>query len=387
MLRRLPYGANYLRWDEMAELRGAIEDKALFRYISSGTSVSSRLERLVEERLGATRALAVHNGTEALRLALMGTRPAAGDPVYIPAVTFVAVAGAVLSCGLVPVPVDVDERCALDPTLLPADAQRVIVAHMEGMVGPLPQGIPYLIEDTAQAMGGRHADGRHAGTAGYAGTFSFHHAKVLTSGEGGLVVVRDPDDWELLRSYHDHGSDREHGKYPVWREGSFYGENFCANEAVAAVQLQQFRHLDEILASLEQHHRMLSTELHDRPDIRQVSRTDGDVKVSVRIELDSPELRDRALNELTDKGLPCWTLDKYFLPGHPVVRDRASVYADGFPWNLDDGSERYRPRSRDGFRATRHLLARTLCLPLAPELDAAGQAQAAKEVAATLAAL
>lgn len=387
MLRKLPYGANYLEWDEMPELRHAINDKSLFRYISSGASVSSRLEQLVQERLGAAKALAVHNGTEALRLALKGTRPSAGDPVYIPAVTFVAVAGAVLSCGLVPVPVDVDERFALDATLLPGDAQRVIVAHMEGMVGPLPQNVPYLIEDTAQAMGGRHADGRHAGTVGYAGTFSFHHAKVLTSGEGGLVVVRDPDDWELLRSYHDHGSDREHGKYPAWREGAFYGENFCANEAVAAVQLQQFRHLDGILASLERHHRMLSEELPDRPDIRQVTRTDGDVKVSVRIELESDELRDRALSELTDRGLPCWTLDKYFLPEHPVVRDRVSVYADGFPWNLDDGSERYRPVSRDDFRTTRQLLGRTLCLPLAPELDETGQAQTAKEVAATLDAL
>jgi dTDP-4-amino-4,6-dideoxygalactose transaminase len=387
MLRKLPYGANYLEWEEMDELRSAVDDKSLFRYISSGASVSSRLEQLVQERLGATRALAVHNGTEALRLALMGTRPSAGDPVYIPAVTFVAVAGAVLSCGLVPVPVDVDGRFGLDSALLPADAQRVIVAHMEGMVGPLPHDVPYLIEDSAQAMGGRHADGRHAGTVGYAGTFSFHHAKVLTSGEGGLVVVRDPDDWELLRSYHDHGSDREHGKYPVWRDGAFYGENFCANEAVAAVQLQQFRHLDEILASLERHHRILSEELPDRSDISRVERTDGDVKVSVRIELESRALRDRALTDLTDRGLPCWTLDKYFLPEHPVVRDRVSVYADGFPWNLDDGSQRYRPRSRDGFRTTRQALGRTLCLPLAPELDETGQTQAAKEVAATLAAL
>ncbi|MFE6133633.1 DegT/DnrJ/EryC1/StrS family aminotransferase, partial [Streptomyces sp. NPDC056437] len=143
MLRKLPYGANYLEWDEMPELRHAINDKSLFRYISSGASVSSRLEQLVQERLGAAKALAVHNGTEALRLALKGTRPSAGDPVYIPAVTFVAVAGAVLSCGLVPVPVDVDERFALDATLLPGDAQRVIVAHMEGMVGPLPQNVPY----------------------------------------------------------------------------------------------------------------------------------------------------------------------------------------------------------------------------------------------------
>ncbi|MCX4680633.1 DegT/DnrJ/EryC1/StrS family aminotransferase [Streptomyces sp. NBC_01433] len=384
MLRKLPYGANYLSWAEVPELREAFEDKALFRYITSGESVSSRFERAVEERLGAGHALATHNGTQALRLALVGTRPAAGTPVHIPAVTFVAVAGSVLSCGLIPVPVDVDERFGLDASLLPPDAERVVVAHMEGMVGPLPEGVPYVIEDTAQAMGGRHRDGRHAGTVGWAGTFSFHHAKVLTSGEGGLLTARDQEDWVRLRSYSDHGSDRAHGQYPAWREGSFYGENLCSNEAVASVQLQQFRHLDEILASLERHYALAVEQLPGRPDMRVVPRTEGDVKVSVRVQFDSGELRDRALAALTDRGLPGWTLDRYFLPEHPVLKGRASIYSDGFPWNLDDGSERYRPLSRDGFAGTRDLLSRTLCIPLAPELDKAEQDTYAKELASVL---
>jgi dTDP-4-amino-4,6-dideoxygalactose transaminase len=388
MLRQLPYGANYLSWQDTPELREGLDNRVLFRYSAPAPSTSDRLEAQAAARLGAARALAVPNGTQALRLALMGTRPAVGTPVYIPAVTFVAVAGAVLSCGLIPVPVDVDERFGLDPSLLPADAERVIVAHMEGTVTALPDGPRYVIEDTAQAMGGRHADGRPAGSVGYAGTFSFHHAKVLTSGEGGLVVVRDPATWDTLRSYHDHGSAREQGKYPTWNEGAFYGENLCANEAVTAVQLQQFRRLDEILASLEQHYELALELLPERADITVVAKQPGDVKTSVRLLADSRELRDRALDRLAERGLPCWSLDKYFLPEHPVVAGRASLYADGFPWNLADADPaRFAAVSRDGFARTRDLLGRTLCVPLAPELDAAEQAVFAKEAAAVLASL
>lgn len=95
--RFLPYGANYLNWSDMHELQQVIEQSVLFRYQTESESMASRLERTVGERLGAEHVLAVHNCTEALRLALVSTRPAVGDVVYIPAVTFVAVAGAVLS--------------------------------------------------------------------------------------------------------------------------------------------------------------------------------------------------------------------------------------------------------------------------------------------------
>src|SRR5437763_3030937 len=98
-MRFLPYGANYLDWADMTELRDAIDHGVLFRYQTESESTASQLERVVSRRLGARHALAVHNCTEALRLALISTRPRVGDLVFIPAVTFVAVAGAVLSSG------------------------------------------------------------------------------------------------------------------------------------------------------------------------------------------------------------------------------------------------------------------------------------------------
>jgi len=380
--RFLPYGANYLNWSDMHELQQVIEQSVLFRYQTESESMASRLERTVGERLGADHVLAVHNCTEALRLALVSTRPTVGDVVYIPAVTFVAVAGAVLSTGLIPVPVDVDETLALDTSLLPADARRVIVAHMEGTVAPLPTTVPFVIEDAAQALGACFPDGGRVGTRGYAGAFSFHHNKVLTSGEGGLLVTNDWAAWEEMRCYHDHGSARQPGRYPTWNEDAYYGENLVTSEEVAAIQLQQFRHLDEVLAGLERHYRIATQELPERSDIALVPRSPGDVKISLRLRLDNRELRDTAVERLTEQGIANWTLGKYFLPEHPVLAGRRSLYADGFPWNLADAVPR--ALTRDGFARTRSLLDRTLCVPLSPELSEQEQATAAKLLRRTL---
>ncbi|GAA4803535.1 DegT/DnrJ/EryC1/StrS family aminotransferase [Streptomyces ziwulingensis] len=380
--RFLPYGANYLRWPDMSELRQAVESGVLFRYQTESDSMATRLERQVAEQLGVGHVLAVHNCTEALRLALVSTRPRTGDPVYIPAVTFVAVAGAVLSTGLVPVPVDVDESFALDGSLLPPDARRVVVAHMEGSVAPLPEGVPHVIEDAAQALGAAFPDGRRTGTRGWAGAFSFHHNKILTSGEGGLLVTDDAAAYAVMRCYHDHGSARVPGRYPTWKEGAYYGENLVTSEEVAAVQLQQFRHLDEVLAGLESHYAITAQELPERRDLALLPRSAGDAKTSVRLRLESRELRDAAVALLSARGIPHWTLDKYFLPEHPVLTSRNSLYADGFPWNL--AGDLPQAVSRDGFARTRSLLDRTLCVPLSPELPEAEQRLAAKTLRQTL---
>lgn len=382
-MRRLPYGANYLDWEDMSELREAVDGKILFRYQTTNPSISERLERHIEYRFGARHALAVHNCTEGLRLCLLATQPRVGDLVYVPAVTFVAVVGAVLSCGLIPVVVDVDEDFHLDPRKLPEGASRVIVAHMEGLVGPLPRGPAFVIEDAAQALGGRHGDGRCAGAAGWAGVFSFHHNKVLTSGEGGAVITNDSRALERMRMYHDHGSERVHGEYPRWSDSAFYGENCVTSEPIAAIQCQQFRHLDTILEGLWRGYRFLREEMeHARPLFVARDRKQGDVPVSLRIECESREARDRAVDRLRARRLPYWTLDRYFLPDHPVMTLRRSIYADGFPWNLSPSEANTPACSR-----TRDRLERVLCLPISPELSEREHVAEAEAFRAALASL
>jgi dTDP-4-amino-4,6-dideoxygalactose transaminase len=379
-MRRLPYGANYLDWSDMTELEEAFENQVLFRYQAPDPSMASRLERTVCDRFGARHALAVTSCTQGLRLSLMSTRPRPGDLVYIPAVTFVAVAGAVLSCGLIPVLTAVDENFHLDPASLPEDAERVIIAHMEGFVGGLPTGPRYVIEDCAQAFGGRSPAGRYVGTEGWSGAFSFHHNKVLTTGEGGIITTPDPVAWERMRMYHDHGCERVQGEYPRWSDEAYFGENCVAPEAVAAIGLQQMRHLDEILEGLGRAYDLTVEQLIGaRPELCLQTRKAGDVPISVRVDCTEPELRDRAVERLRNRGLPYWTLDRYFLPDHPVLTKRRSLYADGFPWNLSPPSP-----SLSEAGPLRERLSRILCLPLAPELTESEQLDQANDVRAVL---
>jgi 8-amino-3,8-dideoxy-alpha-D-manno-octulosonate transaminase len=384
-MRKYPFGAAYLDWADVPELRAAVESRTLFRWLAPDGGQSAAFEADVRQRLATSYALATPSCTQAIRVALLATRPRAGDLVYLPAVTFVATAGAVLSAGLIPVLVDVTEDLVLDPALLPPGAERVVVVHLEGTVAPVPDSVPYALEDCAQAMAATHPDGRHVGTVGYAGVFSFNHNKLLSSGEGGLIVTDDEDRYALMRSYHDHGSSRVQGQYPTWRPEAFYGENLVANEAVTALQRQQLRHVDEIRDGLQRHYELTLAELPDRPYLRVVERGKGDVKVSVKLELESRELRDRAQQALVAADLPVWTLERYFLPEHPVVTARRSIYADGFPWNLAPAGAL--GHSRDGFAGTRDRLGRTLCLRLAPELSESEQSALARRARDILAGL
>lgn len=372
-MRKLPYGANYLDWNDMAELKSAIDHKILFRYQTLGDSVATQFERAVMKHFGTQHALGVHNCTEALRLCLLSTKPKVGDVVYIPAVTFIAIAGAVLSCGLIPVMVDVDQDFSLDITKLPQDAERVIVAHMDGVVGKVPTNIPFVIEDTAQACGATHPDGRYAGSVGYAGVFSFKHNKMLTSGEGGLIITNNSIAWELMRKYHDHGSSRVHGEYPRWKADAFYGENFVTSEPIAAIQLQQLRHLDKIKSGLERGYSLLREQIPEKLPFRIMERKPGDVKISLRLSFETLELRNRLEELLREYKLPYWTLDRYFLPNHPVMMYRQSIYADGFPWNLSSQTL----QTPNDFKHTFDRLARVICLTISPEVSEAEQQEEA----------
>tara|TARA_B100000315_G_C14421549_1_gene515798 strand:- start:73 stop:867 length:795 start_codon:yes stop_codon:yes gene_type:complete len=109
------------------------------------------------------------------------------------------------------------------------------------------RGIP-VIEDTAWGCGGS-LDGRPLGTWGQIGTFSFDHAKTMTTGEGGMVVFRGEEVWRRAAAWHDHGHENN-PDVPRWedtRSGS--GFNYRMMELQAAVGLAQLKKLTQVVAS------------------------------------------------------------------------------------------------------------------------------------------
>jgi dTDP-4-amino-4,6-dideoxygalactose transaminase len=224
---------------------------------------TERFEAEFARFLGAPHALAVANGTVALHLACLAMGLGPGDEVLCPALTFVATANAILYTGARPVFVDV--AGPRDLNMSPDDAAQkvtprtraILVVHyagypcaMDGFCNLAQKHHLHLIEDVAHAPGARYpsAEGlKMLGTLGGVGCFSFFANKNLTTGEGGLVVTRDPEIAAKVRLARSHGMttltwDRHRG-HAFSYDVTTLGYNYRLDEMRAALGLVQLRKL------------------------------------------------------------------------------------------------------------------------------------------------
>ena len=204
---------------------------------------------------GAKHGIAVTNGTAALEVALAALGIGPGYEVIIPDFTFVATASAVIFAGALPVPVDVtaDTYCIAPDLVEAAITERtkaIIAVHLGGHPADLDRLLEiahqhnlYLIEDSAHAHGSEWK-GRKVGAIGDIGTFSFQQSKLMTAGEGGIIITNDDELERRARSIHDCG--RMPGE---WFYAHFiYGSNYRLSEWQGAVLNQQLARLDEMAA-------------------------------------------------------------------------------------------------------------------------------------------
>lgn len=216
----------------------------------------------------ASYGIAVTNGTAALEVSLAALGIGAGDEVIVPDFTFVATASAVLFTGALPVLVDVtpDTYC-IDPdqveaAITPA-TKAIIAVHMGGHPADLDRlteiarknGV-YLLEDSAHAHGSEWR-GRKIGAIGDIGTFSFQASKLMTAGEGGMIVTNSSELERIIRSVHDCG--RMPGE---WFYSHFiYGSNYRLSEWQGAVLSQQLRRFPQQTATRTRNAAYLDAEL------------------------------------------------------------------------------------------------------------------------------
>ncbi len=183
---------------------GRKEERKVAEVIRSGHigqgAVVQEFEKSFAELLGIQHAACTNSGTSALHLVLLGMNVGQDDEVIIPSYVCTALFNAVKYTGAKPVLADIDpETFNIDPEdvkkRLTKKTRAVIVPHMFGMPADLDRllalDVP-IIEDCAQAVGSTYFD-KQIGTFGYAAIYSFYATKVMTTGEGGMVVsdVRD----------------------------------------------------------------------------------------------------------------------------------------------------------------------------------------------------
>ena len=223
-------------------------------------SVCREFEREFASFVGVEHAVAVSNGTVALDLALKALGVGPGDEVIVTPRTFLASVSCIVNAGAKPIFADVDAdsqniTVASISAVLSPRTKAIICVHLAGWpcdmdpIMDMAKGLNlYVIEDCAQAHGGRYK-GRSLGSIGHIGCWSFCQDKIMTTGgEGGMVTTNDPDLWAAMWSYKDHGKsweavyDRDHPPGCRWLHESF-GTNWRMMETQAAIGRIQLRRM------------------------------------------------------------------------------------------------------------------------------------------------
>ena len=277
--------------EELEALGRVIESKNLFRYygVGDGPDEVISFEREFAEQMGAKHALCVNAGSSALICALIGAGVGEGDEVIVPAYTWNATPNAVLATRALPVLAEVDESLTLDP----ADVERRITPRTRAILPVHMRGAPsamdalgaiakkhdlVLIEDVCQAAGATYRS-RRLGTFGDAGAFSLQFNKIITTGEGGVLITDRDDLLELALDVHDCANSVRRGVGLP----KFAGYNFRASELTGAMARVQLGRLDGLLERMRANHARLATQVGGLPglELRRGNDEDGDAGIAL----------------------------------------------------------------------------------------------------------
>jgi 8-amino-3,8-dideoxy-alpha-D-manno-octulosonate transaminase len=262
--------------DEEAEAAArVIRSHNVFRYygVGAGPHETAAFEREFAAHMGTKHALCMNAGSSALICGLIGAGVGPGDEVIVPAYTWNATANAVVAARAVPVLAEVDESLTLDPD----DVRRKITPRTKALLPVHMRGAPAdmeplgeiasehglaLVEDVCQAAGASYR-GRRLGTFGDAGAFSLQFNKIITTGEGGVMITNRDDLYDLALDVHDCAGSVRRGtglpRFPGW--------NFRASEIQAAVARVQLTRLDGLLERMRANHAYLSEQISQLPGL------------------------------------------------------------------------------------------------------------------------
>ena len=244
--RRIPVAAPALVGREREYVLDCMDST----WISSSGRYLERFEAEFAEFCGVRHALACCNGTVAVHLALLAHGVGPGDEVIVPTLTYVASANPIVYCGGRPVFVDAEPRTwNMDPDLIEGAitprTRGIVVVHLYGHptdMDPILEladrhGL-WVVEDAAEAHGATYK-GRIAGSMGSISTFSFYGNKIITTGEGGMVVTDDDRLAARIRQFKGQGQDpTQRYWFPI------VGFNYRMTNVAAAIGLAQLERVD-----------------------------------------------------------------------------------------------------------------------------------------------
>jgi dTDP-4-amino-4,6-dideoxygalactose transaminase len=306
-------GGMELGEEEAEAAARVIRSHNVFRYygVGDGPHEVESFEREFAAHFGTSHALCVNAGSAALICALVGAGVGPGDEVVVPAYTWNATANAIVAARAVPVLAEVDDSLTLDPAdvrrKLTASTRAILPVHMRGAPADMDalgeiasdHGLA-VIEDVCQAAGASFR-GRLLGTFGDAGAFSLQFNKIITTGEGGVMITNREDLYDLAIDVHDcAGSVRRGIGLP-----RFAGWNFRASEIQAAVGRVQLMRLDGLVARMRANQAYVADRVSELPGLtlRRPNDDGGDAGVCLVAFAQTAALAAEAVAALRAEGV------------------------------------------------------------------------------------
>jgi 8-amino-3,8-dideoxy-alpha-D-manno-octulosonate transaminase len=396
--------------EEKQQVLEVLDRKYLFRYYGPEQYPSKvrELEMKFAARVGSKYALAVNSCTSALITALVGCGVGPGDEVIVSGYTFFASCAAIVAAKAIPVIAEVDETLTIDVDdierkITPA-TKAILPVHMRGVPCDMDRIMALarkhnlkVIEDVAQAMGGTYK-GKFLGTFGDCGCYSFQYHKIITAGEGGMVVTNDERLYDRCMGYHDTAACWRPDRFAGQRyEGElFCGVNYRMSELTGAVMLAQLGKLDALVGGMRRNQRRIAEKIRDLPGIRlrPLNDPDGDVAVCLIFYLDDASKVQPFVEALQAEGVPAAGVFNSGIPDWHIyahwkhIIEKKTPTPEGCPWSCPYHKGESVEYSVDMNPQTLDYLSRVIHLDIPPQMsleDCDMIAHGIRKVAAVLA--
>lgn len=272
----------------------------------------NRFESEFAEYVGAKHAMATSSCTGALHLSLLALGIGVGDEVLVPDITWVATASAIRYVGAKPIFVDIDKSTwTIDvvaaANLITPATKAIMPVHLYGYGAPMPEIMEIaaannlsVIEDAAPAIGTKIGS-RYAGTFGDFGCYSFQGAKLLVTGEGGMLVTDNSELFAKAKKIQEHGR----------RPGTFWieelGHKYKMNNITAALGLGQIQRASNQILRKRRISQWYQESLSDLPGISFQAEAQDTSSIcwmtSFTLDPTRGVTRDQLINELKIRGI------------------------------------------------------------------------------------
>ena len=351
------YGKQSINEDDVK----AVEEVLRSDFLTQGPAIE-RFEKCVADYCGAKYEVAVNSATSALHIACLATGLGKGDVLWTSPITFTASANCGRYCGADVDFVDIDDRTynmsvdVLAEKLKEAKAKNnlpkiVVPVHLAGQscdmkrIHELSQEYGFtVLEDASHATGADYLKEK-VGSCKYSDmtVFSFHPVKIVTTGEGGMVLTNSKELYEKLCLYRSHGITRNPKFMTHESDGSWYyqqvdlGFNYRITDIQAALGYSQMQRLDEFVARrrylAERYNELLKDLPLRTPYVMEGTNPSWHIYI-VRVDFDRVKKSKKEIfAAMRDRGI---TLNLHYIPVHTQpYYERLGHKPDDCPVSLD----------------------------------------------------